>query len=147
MTKPGSLSSRAKSLSSRAKSLSSRAKSLSSRATSPSPRAQSPPLHLSLSMVLFTLATHDLPAQQPAAATEFAFEARVSVQTPLVVGQSSHGLRRVVPITGGTFDGPNIRGRVIPGGADWQFVRPDGVLAVDARYTLQTSDSVLILVT
>ena len=80
-------------------------------------------------------------------ATEFAFEARVSVATPLVVGQSSHGLRRIVPITGGTFEGPNIRGRVVPGGADWQFVRPDGVLSVEAHYTLQTSDSVLIMVT
>jgi hypothetical protein len=81
------------------------------------------------------------------AATEFAFEARVSVEPPLVVGPSSRGMRRVVPITGGTFDGPNIRGRVIPGGADCQYVRPDGVLAVEARYTLETSDDVLIMVT
>ena len=81
------------------------------------------------------------------AATEFAFEACVSVATPLVVGQSSHGLRRVVPITGGTLEGPNISGRVIPGGADVQYVRTDGVLAVEARYTLETSDGVLILVT
>jgi hypothetical protein len=83
----------------------------------------------------------------PSAATEFAFEARVTVHAPLVVGPSSHGLRRVVPITGGTFDGPNIRGRVVPGGADWQFVRPDGALSVEARYTLETTDSVLIMVT
>jgi len=81
------------------------------------------------------------------AATEFAFEARVAVQTPLVVGNSSHGLRRVVPITGGTFEGPKIRGRVVPGGADWQFVRPDGALAVEAKYTLETADGVLIMVT
>jgi hypothetical protein len=89
----------------------------------------------------------DLRAIVDTVTTEFAFEARVSVQTPLVVGQSSHGLRRIVPITGGTFEGPNIRGRVIPGGADWQYVRPDGVLSVEAHYTLQTSDSVLIMVT
>jgi hypothetical protein len=82
-----------------------------------------------------------------AVATEFAFEARVSVETALVVGQSSRGVRRVVPITGGTFEGPNIRGRVIPGGADCQYVRPDGVLVVEARYTLETSDEVLIMVT
>ena len=101
------------------------------------------------SMVVFALATArgDLAAQASSAATEFAFEAHVNVQTPLVVGPSSHGLRRIVPITGGTFVGPNIRGRVVPGGADWQFVRPDGVLVVEARYTLQTSDSVLIMVT
>ena len=80
-------------------------------------------------------------------ATEFAFEARVSVEAPLVVGQSSRGVRRVVPIMGGTFEGPNIRGRVIPGGADFQYMRPDGVLAVEARYTLETSDDVLIMVT
>jgi hypothetical protein len=86
------------------------------------------------------------PAWHPAEATEFSFEARVSVETPLVVGESSHGLRRVVPITGGTFEGPNIRGRVLPIGADFQYVRPDGVLAVEARYTLETSDGVLIRV-
>ena len=86
-------------------------------------------------------------APPPSAATEFAFEARVAVQAPLVVGPSSHGLRRVVPITGGTFEGTNMRGRVVPGGADWQFVRPDGALSVEARYTLETTDSVLIMVT
>src|SRR3954469_17669786 len=106
-------------------------------------------MRLVLPMVVFALATvqHDIGAQAPAAEMEFAFEARVTVQTPLVVGKSSHGLRRIVPITGGTFEGPNIRGRVVSGGADWQFVRPDGVLVVEARYTLQTSDGVLIMVT
>ena len=111
-----------------------------------SSRAKSRDLHLSLSILLFAFGARELRAQQPVV-TEFAFEARVAVQTPLVVGKSSHGLRRVVPITGGTFEGPNIRGRVVPGGADWQFVRPDGVLSVEAHYTLQTSDSVLIMVT
>ena len=95
------------------------------------------------------VARRPLAAQEapPAPTLEFAFEARVGVQTPLVVGQSSHGLRRVVPITGGTFEGPAIRGRVVPGGADWQYVRLDGVLALEAKYTLQTSDSVLVMVT
>lgn len=78
--------------------------------------------------------------------TEFAFEARVTVDKPLVIGPSSHGLRRVVPISGGTFVGPAIKGRVVPGGADWQFVRPDGVLEVLAKYTLETDDGVLISV-
>jgi Protein of unknown function (DUF3237) len=85
-------------------------------------------------------------ADTPALQTEFVFEARVIVDKPLIVGQSSHGLRRVVPIMGGTFAGPSIKGRVVPGGADWQFVRPDGVLDVQAKYTLETSDGVLIMV-
>jgi len=85
-------------------------------------------------------------ARSPAVQTEFAFAARVTVDKPLVVGQSSHGLRRVVPITGGTFSGPDIKGRIVPGGADWQFVRPDGVLEVFAKYTLETDDGVLVSV-
>ena len=84
---------------------------------------------------------------EPTAHTRFAFEARVSVATPQIVGQSSQGLRRIVPITGGTFEGPRIRGRVIPGGADWQVVRSDGVLSIDAKYTLEASDGALIMVT
>ncbi len=79
--------------------------------------------------------------------SEFAFEAHVTVDTPLVVGESSWGLRRVVPITGGTVKGPRLNGRVLPGGADWQVVRPDGVLDVDAKYTLLTDDGVTIMVT
>lgn len=83
----------------------------------------------------------------PTAHTRFAFEARVTVAAPLLVGKSSQGLRRVVPITGGTFEGPRIRGHVVPGGADWQVVRPDGVLSINAKYTLEASDGTLIVVT
>lgn len=82
----------------------------------------------------------------PTVEAEFAFEARVTVAKPLVVGESSYGLRRVVPITGGQFAGPDIKGRIVPGGADWQFVRPDGVIDIHARYTLETDDGVLIMV-
>jgi hypothetical protein len=100
-----------------------------------------------LGALAFAVSVVSAVGAQPPAATEFAFEARVLVQPPLVVGQSTNGLRRVVPIAGGTFEGPNIRGRVVPGGADWQYVRSDGAIVVEARYTLQTSDSVLIMVT
>ncbi len=83
----------------------------------------------------------------PELRTRFAFEADVAVATPLVVGEGSLGLRRVVPITGGTVKGPRLNGRVVPGGADWQFVRPDGVLAIEAKYTLEADDGTLIMVT
>jgi hypothetical protein len=81
----------------------------------------------------------DLPA-------EFVFEVRADVAAPLVIGPSSHGFRRVIPIVGGAFDGPRLRGRVVPGGADWQFVRPDGVFELEARYTLEAEDGTLIQV-
>ncbi len=77
---------------------------------------------------------------------EFVFEAAVKVDAPLIIGQSSHGLRRVIPILGGTVTGPRLTASVVPGGADWQFIRPDGVLSLEARYTLQTEDGALIMV-
>jgi Protein of unknown function (DUF3237) len=92
-------------------------------------------------------AAHAKEASASGVMTNFAFEARVQVAAPQVIGQSSYGLRRVVPITGGTFEGPRLRGKVLAGGADWQFVRPDGVLSVEAQYTLETDDHVLIMVT
>ena len=54
--------------------------------------------------------------------------------------------RRVIPITGGTVSGPGIQGIVLPAGADFQVVRPDGTLELTARYVLQTSDGALIYV-
>ena len=74
-------------------------------------------------------------------------EAAVKVDAPLIIGQSSHGLRRVIPILGGTVSGPRLTGTVIPGGADWQFIRPDGVLTLEARYTLKAEDGTLIMAT
>ncbi len=85
-------------------------------------------------------------AAPPALKSEFVFEARVKVDPPLVVGPSSHGLRRVVPISGGTVSGPALNGVVVSGGADWQYVRPDGVLEVLAKYTLKADDGTLIMV-
>ena len=84
--------------------------------------------------------------EPPPLRTEFVFEARVKVDKPMVVGQSSHGLRRVVPILGGSVSGPALKGSVIAGGADWQYVRPDGAWELQAQYTIRTDDGVLIMV-
>ena len=72
------------------------------------------------------------------------FAASVSVGPPLDCGDVGKGMRRIVPITGGEFSGPDIRGKVLPGGADWQILRGDGVSELEARYTLQTDDGALI---
>ena len=77
----------------------------------------------------------------------FAFEARVAISPAVVIGQSAYGLRRYIPILGGQFKGPRIQGDVVPGGADYQLVRPDGVTTLEARYTLKASDGALIYVT
>jgi Protein of unknown function (DUF3237) len=77
---------------------------------------------------------------------ELIFAADVRVGAPLDLGDVGKGGRRVVPITGGEFSGPDIRGIVVPGGADWQILRGDGVSELEARYTLQTDDGALIAV-
>ena len=77
---------------------------------------------------------------------EFAMEARVTIAPALDIGVTPRGERRIIPITGGTFEGPRLRGRVLPGGADWQVIRPDQAAEVEARYTLETDAGGLIYV-
>ena len=70
----------------------------------------------------------------------------VEVEAPLLVGHSPYGERRIIAIKGGAFSGPRLSGRVLPGGADWQIIRSDGIAELEARYTLQTHDGALIYV-
>ena len=62
------------------------------------------------------------------------------------LGETPLGRRRIIGITGGTFKGARLAGKILPGGADWQVIRSDGVAYLDARYTLETSDGALIYV-
>jgi hypothetical protein len=55
-------------------------------------------------------------------------------------------MRRFIPITGGRFSGNGVKGEVMPGGADWQLVRPDGVTEVNALYSIRTEDGAVIVV-
>ena len=73
---------------------------------------------------------------------EFAFITHVDVSNIIDFGETVRGHRRVVPIVGGTFEGPRIKGKVLPG-ADWQIVRPDGTLELETRYALETADGAL----
>jgi hypothetical protein len=66
---------------------------------------------------------------------------------PLDIGDVSQGYRRIVPQTGGTFMGPELNGKLLPGvSADWQTVLPDGTAIGDIRYTLRTDDGALLYV-
>ncbi len=76
--------------------------------------------------------------------TELMWEAKVKIGSMINVGESKRGTRRVIPITGGTFSGPKIKGEVLPGGEDWQLVRPDGDTELYARYLLKTNDGHVI---
>ena len=78
---------------------------------------------------------------------EFAFSAKVTLDKLQDLGNTPHGHRRIIPITGGSFEGPAIKGIVKPGGADWQIVRADGVVELRAQYTIETDDGALIYIT
>ena len=84
--------------------------------------------------------------QPPMPKLTFAFEVRATVGAPLEVGNVAQGRRRIVPITGGTFEGSGLRGKVMNGGADWQIIRPDGFTELDTRYTLETDKGQIIYV-
>lgn len=75
-----------------------------------------------------------------------AFTAHVTIGGLRTIGQIPTGQGRLIPITGGTFEGPRLRGTVLPGGADWQTVRADGVTELAAHYGLETDDGAIIQV-
>src|SRR5213082_2570301 len=69
---------------------------------------------------------------------------RVAVVGAQKIGAVPHGSRVTAPIAGGHFEGPRLRGKVLPGGGDWTLLRGDGVLELDLRVTLETDDGALI---
>jgi len=76
--------------------------------------------------------------------TALLFSVTLTVAPPQLLGKTPLGDRRIVPVTGGSFEGPKLRGTVEPGGSDWILLRPDGALQLDVRLTLKTDDGALI---
>jgi len=72
---------------------------------------------------------------------------RLSTATTQEFGSGPRGTRVTFPITGGSFEGDRLRGKVLPGGDDWTLKRADGVIELDLRVTLETDDGALIHMT
>ena len=76
---------------------------------------------------------------------EYIMRLDVSLGEAYSSGRTSKGVRNVIPITGGTFEGPDIKGTIIPGGADWQLTdTATGRTTVEAIYSIRTDDGVYI---
>jgi hypothetical protein len=80
--------------------------------------------------------------------TEFVMEMRLAVEMPLqAIGATQYGDRRIAKVTGGTFEGPAIKGVVAGGGGDWILNRTDGVTQLDVRLVMETEDGAMIYMT
>ncbi|MFD2015209.1 DUF3237 domain-containing protein [Vibrio olivae] len=86
------------------------------------------------------IAAHQIPKRVEPPKTFEVMTLVVKLDASVEIGESDSGVRRYVPITGGYFQGKNISGTVLAGGADWQLQRPDDVLEIDALYSIRTED-------
>ena len=76
---------------------------------------------------------------------EFVYEAEGNLGSPIPIGDTPDGTRRIIPIfEGGRVEGPLIKGALMGNAADWQLTRADGVTVADAIYALKTDDGVII---
>jgi|WetSurMetagenome_2_1015567.scaffolds.fasta_scaffold52223_2 hypothetical protein len=98
-----------------------------------------------LMLLPFLFSTSLLGQEFAAPQLEFVCELKVTVGPGMTVGPTAHGVRRMIPITGGTFEGPKLKGVVLNGGADYQYGDEEkGRTEIEAIYTIKTDDNVLI---
>ena len=75
---------------------------------------------------------------------EFALQLKVTLGEAYAINNTQHGRRTVIPITGGTFEGPGLKGTIINGGADYQLNGADGRTELEAIYCIKTDDGTYI---
>ena len=96
-------------------------------------------------MALFTMSVFaQVEAPKDAPQLEFALQLKVTLGEAFAINNTQHGRRTVIPITGGTFEGPNIKGTIVNGGADYQLANADGRTELEAIYCIKTDDGVYI---
>ena len=75
---------------------------------------------------------------------EFALQLRVTLGEAYSINNTQHGRRTIIPITGGEFEGPNLKGTIVNGGADYQLNGADGRTELEAIYCIKTDDGIYI---
>ena len=75
------------------------------------------------------------------------YDMTVELEPPQMIGQTPQGNRQIFYVRSRTFEGPRLKGEVLPGGGDWFLLRPDNVGELDVRATLKTHDGALIYAT
>jgi hypothetical protein len=82
----------------------------------------------------------------PELSTKYVFSLSITVGAPIVAGDFGHGVRRIIPILGGAVRGEAIRGTILPSGADFQVIRPNGFTELEAKYGFETDDGAVIYI-
>ena len=93
-------------------------------------------------MALTASAQNNAPKEAPQ--LEFALQLKVTLGGTYAIPNTQHGRRTVIPITGGTFEGPLLKGTIVNGGADYQLANADGRTEIEAIYSIKTDDGVYI---
>ena len=78
---------------------------------------------------------------------EFLYEISAELDASHTIGDTPQGKRQITVFRSGRFEGPKLKGEVLPGGGDWLLLRPDGAGELNVRATLQTDDDALIYLT
>jgi hypothetical protein len=82
--------------------------------------------------------------ETPEPRLEHLYDMHADLEAPQVVGATPQGMRQIFPVKGGVFEGPRLKGKILPGGGDWAVIRTDGAVQLDVRGTFQTDDGALI---
>jgi Protein of unknown function (DUF3237) len=82
----------------------------------------------------------------PQLATRYVFTITAHIGGVTSAGDVGYGVRRIIPITGGDVRGENLNGKVCPFGADFQIIRPNELIELEAKYAIETDDGAVIYV-
>jgi hypothetical protein len=82
----------------------------------------------------------------PQLSTKYVFTITANIGSVTSVGDIGHGVRRIIPITGGEVRGADIKGKVCAFGADFQIIRPNELIELEAKYAIETDDGAVIYV-
>ena len=78
--------------------------------------------------------------------TRYVFTLTVRIADVTTAGEIGHGVRRIIPIIGGEVKGEKVNGKVLPFGADFQIIRPNELIDLEAKYAFETDDGAVVYV-
>ena len=82
----------------------------------------------------------------PTLETRYAFTITVRIAEVTTAGDTGHGVRRIIPIIGGEVRGEKVNGKVLPFGADFQIIRPNELIDLEAKYAFETDDGAVVYI-